>query len=285
MKNAISTLTAAAAAALIAAPALAAPPAVAPAASWTGFYLGGEFGVGFSGSHGVNFSPNDPTAAFLFNGTFFAGQQPLASSQGLSESGPVFGFEFGYNWQTGSNWLWGFETDFSFSGISGQAVGPTSVLAAPTETQSTSANQSTDWYGTVRGRAGFLATPNLLLFGTGGLAYGRVVDSASYVAGPVGAGIGSLNNTGSFQCTGNLTCFAGSSSAIRTGWTAGGGAEWLLDQHWSAKIEYQFVDLGAGTIRVTALAPFSAAAPVPSSFNAAFRDQFHLVRIGLNYRY
>jgi outer membrane immunogenic protein len=85
-------------------------------------------------------------------------------------------------------------------------------------------------------------------------------------------------------------CFTGSSSAIRTGWTAGGGVEWLLDQHWSAKIEYQFVDLGTETVRITA--PICTAAfcgtpvgPIPSSFNAAFRDQFNVVRVGLNYRF
>jgi opacity protein-like surface antigen len=109
------------------------------------------------------------------------------------------------------------------------------------------------------------------------------VDSANYLVGPGGAGA-AISGFG-FTCTANVTCFSGSSSVIKTGFTAGGGAEWLLDQHWSAKIEYQFVDLGTETVRVTALAPFSPAFPGLASFNAAFRDQFHVVRIGLNYRY
>ena len=84
-------------------------------------------------------------------------------------------------------------------------------------------------------------------------------------------------------CTSGVICFAGSSSEIRTGWTAGGGVEWLLDQHWSAKIEYQFVDLGTETVRITALVPF--AETTPASFNAAFHDRFNVVRLGLNYRF
>jgi outer membrane immunogenic protein len=91
-----------------------------------------------------------------------------------------------------------------------------------------------------------------------------------------------------FTCVSNSLCFAGSSSAIRTGWTAGGGAEWLLDQHWSAKIEYQFVDLGTEIMRVTALSVgggFFPPGTALSSFNAAFRDTFNVVRVGLNYRY
>jgi opacity protein-like surface antigen len=49
-------------------------------------------------------------------------------------------------------------------------------------------------------------------------------------------------------------------------------------------IEYQFVDLGTETVRITALAAFTPGTS-PSSFNAAFRDQFNVVRIGLNYRF
>ena len=56
----------------------------------------------------------------------------------------------------------------------------------------------------------------------------------------------------------------------------------LPDERCSAKIEYQFVDLGTETVRMLAI-------PVPgfppASFNAAFRDQFNVVRVGLNYRY
>jgi opacity protein-like surface antigen len=58
----------------------------------------------------------------------------------------------------------------------------------------------------------------------------------------------------------------------------------LLDQHWSAKIEYQFVDLGTETVPVTALAVASPGL-TPASFNAAFHDRFNVVRAGLNYKF
>ena len=68
--------------------------------------------------------------------------------------------------------------------------------------------------------------------------------------------------------------------------SGGGGIEWLLDRHWSAKIEYQFVDLGTQTVRVMALsAAAPAGTPAPASFNAAIRDQFNVVRLGWNYRF
>jgi outer membrane immunogenic protein len=234
----------------------------------------------------VNYSPNDPAAAQLLSGAAF-GTPPVANGYRISQSGPVGGVEAGYNWQW-SNWLLGVEADFSLADMSGRASGTTGGLNPGTQT--TTATQDTDWYGTVRGRAGWLATPNLLLFGTGGFAYGRVDGSANYmfnvsgpapilVFGPIG-GFGAI-------CQANTVCFAGSSSEIRTGWTAGGGAEWLLDQHWSVKIEYQFVDLGTETIRITALNVGGPLPPgtAPASFNAAFHDRFNVVRVGLNYQF
>jgi outer membrane immunogenic protein len=285
--------TAIAAIALIGTPAFAADMAVkapptAPAPvpyTWTGFYGGIEFGGGWS-DEAVNYSPNDPLAAALLNGKIgVPGNQPVASGYRISQSSAVGGFEAGYNWQAGSNWLLGLETDFSFSGMSGRASSPSSVLQVfpgpITSTQSTTTERTTDWYGTARGRAGWLATPNLLLFGTGGFAYGRTSASATYMTS-----VGSLSISGpiSFSCTAGVPCFVGSASTIRTGWTAGGGAEWLLDQHWSAKIEYQFVDLGTETVRVTAVAVVLPG-QAPASFNAIFHDRFNVVRLGLNYRF
>jgi len=170
--------------------------------------------------------------------------------------------------------------------MSGTASGTSNLLVqSPTAivTQTTTAQQSTDWYGTVRGRLGWLATPNLLLFGTGGFAYGRVSDSAN-VAFSTSVSIVSPITGFAFSCAAG-PCYLGSSSAIRTGWTAGGGLEWLLDQHWSAKIEYQFVDLGTETVLLTALCSGTNCGGKISSFNAVFHDRFNVVRLGLNYRF
>ena len=150
-------------------------PAPAPVPTWTGFYAGIQIGGGW-GDEAVNYSPNDPASANLFTGSL----QPFPSGYRISQSGVVGGVEAGYNWQW-SNWLLGVEADFSFAGMNGRASG-TSNRFATIITQTTTAEQSTDWYGTVRGRLGWLASPNLLLFRTGGFAYGRVDGSASYIS-------------------------------------------------------------------------------------------------------
>jgi outer membrane immunogenic protein len=284
-----------AAIALIGTPAFAAdmavkapPPAPAPVPTWTGFYGGIQFGGAWN-NETVSSSPNDPVAAALLSGAFgISGQQPVVTSFRLNQSGWAGGADAGYNWQV-TNWLVGIETDFSGTSLSGQASGTSILQGPPAEvfTQSINAQTSTDWYGTVRGRLGWLATPSLLLFGTGGFAYGRVGDSANYTFnGAAGPHLFGADPSFSFFCSSNNPCFAGSSSSIRTGWIAGGGLEWLLDPHWSFKVGYQFVDLATDTVRVSAVSVNAVpAGTVPSSFNAVFHDSFNVVRVGLNYQF
>ena len=89
-------------------------------------------------------------------------------------------------------------------------------------------------------RLGLLPTNALLVYGTGGFAYGHVHDDAGLdinnsfgVPGVVIGGFG-------FACTTPVSCFAGSSSRTATGWTAGGGFEYALSQNVSFKTEYLY---------------------------------------------
>src|SRR6185312_14587303 len=95
---------------------------------------------------------------------------------------------------------------------------------------STGVTKSIDWFGTVRGRVGFLVTPQWLLYGTGGLAYGETKSSFT-----------TTDLTGGCVPNGTL-CATGASSGVSTGWTAGAGAEAMLAPNWSAKVEYLYVD-------------------------------------------
>jgi outer membrane immunogenic protein len=282
----------AALAVLIVTPALAAdmpvkapPPTPAPAPTWTGFYLGVEAGGAWS-DRDVSYLANDPASQQLFNGVGFPGNQPLIASYGVKRAGAVGGAEIGYNWQSGSNVVMGVEADISAAHVAGTATATSTLDAAtaPAILQSTTSHQDTEWYGTLRGRLGWLATPNLLLFGTGGLAYGRTSLTANETfSGPSG---GLTINLGGFSanCTLNVPCFAGSGAATKTGWTAGGGVEWQFAARWSAKIEYLFVDLGTQSLIVSALNTLNNGT-APSSFTAAFRDEMNVVRLGLNYRF
>jgi outer membrane immunogenic protein len=134
-----------------------------------------------------------------------------------------------------------------------------------------------DWLGTLRGRIGYLVTPALLGYATGGLAYGGAsLRTTSYsiwsgnILGPL------LRSSGS---TGEL-------SNVRIGWTVGGGAEWAFAPNLSAKAEYLLYDLGEARFAASPLATdlfgafFNAELP---TYQARFRG--HVARAGVNYHF
>ena len=262
----------AAATALLNTGALAADPA------WSGFYLGASAGYGWSRA-AISEVPGDQNTA-----SFFQGQPNVASSStSFRGSGWLGGAQAGYNWLPGQAWLAGVETDISWSNISGSGSTPTTVVFGQ-NSATLQASQNIQWFGTVRARIGYLVTTDVLLFATGGLAYGRVEESASIVLPP-----GVSNSQGNFgsgyACGGiygDSTCFAGSASRVSTGWTAGAGTEFRINQHASVKLEYLYVNLGSGSFPLLAAHPGTLN---PSVLNASGEASFNLVRAGLNYRF
>jgi outer membrane immunogenic protein len=234
-----------------------APP---PTYSWTGFYLGLNAGYGW-GDNNVSFT-GDPT----FLGPLIAAGD-LPASLSPNAKGFVGGGQVGYNWQNGIV-VYGIEADIQYANITGTASASTGAPPAPFVT--TSAQNKVDWFGTLRPRLGFTATPNFLIYATGGLAYGEVASSASsVVTGPPPD-----------SCATSLACTSGAASQTRAGWTAGGGVEYALASPWSIKVEYLYVDLGRE----------SYAMPSPLLPTAAYLQattEFHenVVRAGVNYKF
>ena len=254
------------------APVYKAPPMAAY--SWTGFYFGINGGGGW-GSNSADYVANDPLAALLFNAVN-TGAPPSAS---FNTSGAIAGVQLGYNWQVGQNWLVGAEADFDWANIKGSATTGGSIQAVVPFTNAV--DERVDWFGTLRARLGYLPTPNLLAFVTGGLAYGQVKHTGTYTTTGLVAG-----NTGvfSFSCTAGNACFTGSSTDVTVGWTIGGGLEYAFWQRWTLRGEYLFVSLPAKSLTETALTV--AAGTSASSFNANFnRTEFSVARAALSYRF
>ncbi len=112
--------------------------------SWTGFYIGGNAGWGFTNGSGTF--------------TTALGADPFT----VKSNGFVGGAQVGYNWQMGPMVL-GAEADFQGTSASGTV----SATAGP----AISATATTPWFGTLRGRLGY-AFDSILLYATGGAVYG-----------------------------------------------------------------------------------------------------------------
>jgi outer membrane immunogenic protein len=248
--------------------------------NWTGLYGGVNAGYGWNGNS-VAFAGDNPNGSgagnFLLNVAFasFFSFDSNQYSQSPDAKGFVGGGQLGYNWRLAKDWVAGLETDIQYSGMDGDATTTGTVLTTVVSTAS--AEQDLKWFGTVRGRLGFLATEQLLLFGTAGFAYGRTEASASITA--PGTNVGSV--TTSLQCPLNQVCIAGSDQKTSTGWTAGGGFEWALWSNITLKGEYLHVDLGDQTITLVAQPPATGTGFATANFD----NSFDVVRGGLNYRF
>ena len=165
-------------------------------------------------------------------------------SPGIDAFGLTGGGQVGCNWQS-NMFVWGGEADIQYTGLDGSRD-----VFAP----GASAHESfrSRWLATFRGRLGWLVTPKMNFYATGGLAVANVNTASSVNFN------GTINNV--------------SDSTTHAGWTLGAGLEWKFAERWSAKVEYLYVDLGHATD------------PLPISNNDLSLTE-NIFRIGINYHF
>lgn len=213
-------------------PALAGPPV-----DWTGFYIG--LSGGFAGDKFTY--PLTVTGA------------PVSASADVTSGGLLVGGTIGYNYQFANNFVIGLEADWSWANVDGQVglnatLGPIGIgITAGSELES---------LGTLRARVGY-SWNRLLVYGTGGFAWGKVNSGLSAGLGPLALTLSRGHNL--------------------TGWTVGAGAEYALTNNLSVKTEYLYTDLGDATLLNVAVGG--------ATVNLDIETKFHTVRAGLNYRF
>jgi outer membrane immunogenic protein len=157
-------------------------------------------------------APYYPPPASVYNWTGpYAGlnlgyQWAKVTNNVTEPSGIAGGGQLGYNWQLGQ-FVFGLETD---------------IQASAADDTFAPYKFSNPWFGTLRARIGY-AINNVMLYGTGGLAYGEL--------------------KGEF--------FGLEEDKTLVGWTAGAGIEYGFTQNWSAKLEYLYMDLASRTYSIT----------------------------------
>jgi outer membrane immunogenic protein len=214
---------------------------------WTGVYLGVHGG---GAHHDAYFNDSD--------GFFFS--QPRLFER--KKVGGAAGGLLGYNWQQGS-FVYGVEGDWSWIGARTSEFLP--------EINGGGANFSSsfdvNWLVTVRGRAG-LAFDATLAYVTGGAAVGHVKNSADMI------GTGILNS-------GQVASFT--QKQTKVGWTAGVGVEHMFSQHWTARAEFRYVDLGKTNVACSSATNFNQC--VASGYRGDFSNTLKLGLVGLNYKF
>jgi outer membrane immunogenic protein len=211
---------------------------------WNGPYLGVNIGHG-SADIGGTLTVLDQGGKALYG----------PAGYGIDADGMFGGVQVGFNRRIG-NFFVGLEADLQTADISGSTRLGSKSFAY-------SASASMDWFGTARARAGF-ATDAVLVYATGGLAFGNVDLNATY-----------KNSNG----TAHL-----SSSDTRVGFVLGAGVEFALRPGWSLKLEYQYLDFGSRSAEDAFFWEYCNKI-YGKTVSTDFDTDIHTVRIGLNYAF
>lgn len=226
---------------------------------WDGFYVGVFGGVS---------AGNTTIDGTVYGDAEFPPQAPgypdglIDAANAMSDfafPGAVgtYGVQAGYNFQL-ENIVLGLQVDLGRRGLSGSAEAEGLYL---TSFLSVTNSFETDWLLTLRPRVGVLASDDLLIYATGGVALANVTVEHTSSGGQAQEG---------FAETANLL-----------GWVAGAGVEYALDDNWSLGAEYTYTDIG-----------MSETTRLNSNFgllNTLFQNDLklspHALRMSVNYRF
>jgi outer membrane immunogenic protein len=224
-----------------------APAYASPSYNWTGFYLGGQVGGGWANSTQTNITG---TGAFLA-GTV---QQPISSSGVL---GGVYG---GYNYQVNRSFLVGIDADYSWADLTGSSTAAANTGAALSNAFSIKVKS----LATVTGRLGYIFNNNWMFFGKAGWAWSDWASSS----------VSTSTVTG-------LVTSRGASSPNRDGLILGTGLEWAFAEHWSAKLEYDYVHFNTVSYNSTDTSA-GGAVTFPARSQTSYMN---VVKLGAAYRF
>jgi outer membrane immunogenic protein len=248
--------TAIAAIALIGTPAFAAdmavkipvkapPPPSAPVYNWTGCFIGANIGYGWQRTTTTDVTSTTPPF-------------DLGTDTG---TGVVGGGQLGCDYQFAPNWVVGIQGMFDGAGVKGSHLVPFSYSGDFSETETT----KTDWFTALTARIGYSVVPQALLYFKGGPAW-------------VHSNYSDEDLSGTF-----FPPYIGQASGTRSGWTIGGGGEYLFAPNWSVFVEYNYVDLGTKTFGLTYNCGASCGFSNPYFYSE--KQNFQAILIGLNYRF
>jgi len=170
----------------------------------------------------------------------------------ISNNGSGFagGGQIGCDYQFAGGWVIGIRNMYDWTNNKKSGT----VLAGNGDT--VVANFNNQWFDTLTARLGYAWGPAWLLYFQGGAAWNHTSTNITFDG---------------FQ--------VGQTSKTRTGWTIGGGVEWMFAPNWSAFIEGNYMDFGS---RDGTLDPVATGCAV-CTFNVKATEA--TVLVGVNYRF
>jgi outer membrane immunogenic protein len=229
---------------------------------WTGVHVGLHVGGAFGSTDEtpvpfgllLSAAPNPcPTPILVLAGCGAIAPSPTS----VSTSGWLAGGQIGGDYQI-ENWVIGVEGQASWTNAKGSTTcGGVGTPAAAAAVLAGSCTAKLDSLGTAAVRAGY-AFDRLLVYGKGGAAW----TNDNY----------QVKFTTAFP-----TNLLFSANELRWGWMVGAGVEYAFTDSWTAKIEYNYMNLGSDS-------PLLVEAYGTVLLNTNVRERMNVVKIGVNYR-
>lgn len=252
---------------------------------WSGFYAGVSGAYLQSGQNRFQTTVDQVNWNQLFfpNALVVAGTLSNAGTElfSIKQRGAGWGGQVGYQVVKDNAMLWGAEAEVLFAAGMATAENYTRLhefgVTALNYQSVVEEIKDIDYLASLRGRAGYLVKPSLLLYITGGLTFAQATLTTNTT----------IENTNSPDVFPANTA-QGKSSKSMGGFTAGLGAEWNFMNNLSAKLEYKYYDLGSiptsssfiYLVNIPTLASY-ASARVHSRAKFAYNS----VELGLNYHF
>ena len=283
-------------------------PSPGPYSHWSGPYLGIGLGARFNAvdANVTSATVGTPPAAIALppvsQGTTNAlafWQQNQGAMQYLDHIAGRAGIYAGWNFQVGTTYVVGVEADFGYASESAVFHGspyPANLLfGSPSLPFGASSNDEfkvrTTWDGSARLRAGWLATPSIMLYLTGGVAWAHLQATSTCSSVPT-ANVSNCAPGNYFS--GTLGPAVITHSATKLGWTLGTGTEILLGSQWVARGQYRYSDFGYLSIGDGSAFNFAdnrtctgclSAESSPLSVSYQLRLMQHIFELGLAYKF
>jgi len=238
------------------------PPPAPPPITWTGCYIGGNLGGVFTRQEAD------------FN----------VGTISHDNSGFTGGGQIGCDYQWAGGWVIGFRN--MFNGTSGGGKTVTLNGFSDEAFNNATVNFSNQWFDALTARLGYAVAPTWLLYFQGGAVWSKAKAEITGFGGTFNNGVAIC---GSNFGGGTINCDFGSASRTRTGWTIGGGAEWMFAPHWSAFLEGNYYDYGNNNRTITTN-NFFANSPIgfvgcDAGCNFNTKSTAATVLVGVNYRF
>jgi opacity protein-like surface antigen len=222
--------------------------------NWTGIYIGGYVGGGFSDGRW-----SDPFGSTISVAAF----PPPATAVNVAgfgdkthATGPLGGGQITANLQTG-RWVFGVQGEYGAADLRGENTCFSGIGGV-------NCQQVVNSVATVAGRVGW-AWDRALIYAKAGGAW--TTTNYSLMA----------NTSQVYSDLNPLTFGTGGTNVVAAGWVAGGGIEYALTNRWTTAFEYEHIDIGSAAVA------FPTVFPVNTQ-NISVKQTVDVLKLAVNYK-